>query len=107
MLAPPPIPMIPPPHHPLPNPHTQTSTLTHINHIMEHLTEAINKLQCYVDVAQLLERRTGTPLGEGSIPRSGKEFFSRSRLSVQTLTVSVHLRVQRHALTSVRTLKIL
>ena len=44
----------------------------------------------------------------GSIPRCGKGFFSQSQLSVQTLLrVSAHPRVQSHALTSVRTLKIL
>ena len=37
-----------------------------------------------------------------SIPRCGEGFFSLSQLSVQTL-----LRVQSHALTSVRALKIL
>ena len=43
----------------------------------------------------------------GSIPRCGKGFFSQSQLSVQTLLrVSVQPRVQSHALTSVRTLKI-
>ena len=44
----------------------------------------------------------------GSIPRCGKEFVSQSQLSVQTLLrVSVHPYVQSHALTSVRTSKIL
>ena len=44
----------------------------------------------------------------GSIPRCGKGFFSQGHLSMQTLLrVSVHPRLQSHALTSVRTLKIL
>ena len=42
----------------------------------------------------------------GSIPRCGKEFFSQSRLSVQTLLPCPHSpRVQSHALTSVCELK--
>ena len=44
----------------------------------------------------------------GLIPRCGKGFFFLSQISVQTLVrVSVHPRVQSHALRSVRTLKIL
>ena len=44
----------------------------------------------------------------GSILRRGEGFVSQSQLSVQTLLrVSVHLRVQSHASTSVRKLKIL
>ena len=44
----------------------------------------------------------------GSIPRCRKGFFSQSQLSAQTLLrVSVHPRLQSHARTSVRTLKIL
>ena len=44
--------------------------------------------------------------GAGSISRCSKGFFSQSQLSVQTLLrVSVHPRVQSHALTSVSTLK--
>ena len=43
----------------------------------------------------------------GSIPQCGKGFFSQTQLSVHSLLrVSVHPRVQSHAFTSVRTLKI-
>ena len=64
------------------------------------------------DVAQLVERRTGTPLRQVRFPGAARD--SRppppppSQLSVQTLLrVSVHPHVQWHALTSVSTLKIL
>ena len=44
----------------------------------------------------------------GSIPRCGKGFLSQSQVSTaDSLTMSVHPRVQPHALTSVRTFKIL
>ena len=43
----------------------------------------------------------------GSSPRCGKGFFSQSTFSADSLMVSVHPRLQSHALTSVRTLKIL
>ena len=60
------------------------------------------------DVAQLVERRTGTPLRQVGFPGAERGFCPRGQLSVQTLlTVSVHPRVQPHALTAVRTLKIL
>ena len=42
----------------------------------------------------------------GSIPRCGKGFLCQIQFSVQTLTVFVHLLVQLHVFTSVRTLKI-
>ena len=43
----------------------------------------------------------------GSIPRCGKGFFLLvSTFSADSRTVSIHLRVQSHAFTSVRTLKI-
>ena len=60
------------------------------------------------DVAQLVRASDRHAAESGSIPRCGKGFFSQSHLSMQTLLrVSVHPRVQLHALTSVRTLKIL
>ena len=43
------------------------------------------------DVAQLLERRTGTPLVQVWFSSVARHFLSQSRLSVQTLLrVSVH-----------------
>ena len=59
------------------------------------------------DVAQLVRASGRHAADAGSIPRCGKGFFSRGQLSVQTLSVSVQPRVQLHALTSVRTIKIL
>ena len=60
------------------------------------------------DVAQLVEASDRHAADAGSIPRCGKGFFSQSQLSVQTLLrVSLHPRVQSHALTAVHTLKIL
>ena len=64
------------------------------------------------DIAQLLEHRTGTPLTQVRFPGAARFvclfFLSQSQLSVQTLSRgSVHPRVQSHATTSVRTLKIL
>ena len=59
------------------------------------------------DVGQLVKTSDRHAADAGSIPRCGKGFFSQRQLSVQTLLrVSVHPRVQSHALTSVRTLKI-
>ena len=64
--------------------------------------------KCCGDVAQLVRAWDRHADDAGSIPRCGKGFFSQSPLSVQTLLlVSVHPCVQSHALTSVRTLKIL
>ena len=58
------------------------------------------------DVAQLVERRTGTPLTQLRFPRGRTGFFSQGQLSLQILLrVSVHPRVQSHSLTLVRTLK--
>ena len=58
-------------------------------------------------VAQLVERRTGTPLRQLRFPGAARDFFLQSQLSVQTLLRCPHSpRVQSHALTSVRTLKI-
>ena len=58
------------------------------------------------DTAQLVGRRTGTPLTQVQF-RCGKGFFSQSQLSVQIpLRCPYNTRVQSHALTSVRTLKI-
>ena len=60
------------------------------------------------DVAQLIEHRTGTPLTQVRFPEAARDILFQTQLSVQTLLrVSVHPRVQSHALTSVRTLKIL
>ena len=58
------------------------------------------------DVAQLVERRTGTPLTQVRFIGAARD-FSFSQLPVQTL--SVYSRVRSHALSvsSVRTLKIL
>ena len=41
-----------------------------------------------------------------STARCGKGFFSQSAFSADSLTVSIYPRVQSHAFTSVRTLKI-
>ena len=57
------------------------------------------------DVAQLIERRTGTPLTQVRFPGAARVFFfffSQSQLSVQTLTVSVQ---PPCAIVSVSTLK--
>ena len=43
----------------------------------------------------------------GSIPGATRVFLPESTFSADSLTVSLHPRVQPHALTSVRTLKIL
>ena len=58
------------------------------------------------DVAQLVERQTGTPLRHFGFPGAARD-FSSSQISVQALLhASVHPRVQPRALTSARTLKI-
>ena len=59
------------------------------------------------DVARLLERWTGTPRTQVRFSGGAGDFFSlrESNLSADSLTESVHLRVQLHALTYVRTLK--
>ena len=57
------------------------------------------------DVAQLVERRTGTPLTQIRFPVAARD-FSHSHLSVQTLLRFCTPLVQSHALTFVRTLKI-
>ena len=60
------------------------------------------------DVAQFFRASDRHAADAGSIPWCSKGFFSPSQLSVQTLLhVSVHPRVQSHALTSVPKLKIL
>ena len=58
------------------------------------------------DVAQLVERRTGTPLTQVRFPGAARDFSARVNFYC-TLRVSVHPLVQSHALTSVRILKIL
>ena len=66
------------------------------------------KIQLNGDVAQLVRAWDCHATDAGSVPWYGKGFFPQSQLSVQTLLrVSVHPCVQSHALTSVRTLKIL
>ena len=57
------------------------------------------------DVAQLVERRTGTPLRQVRFPSAERDFSARFR--VDSLSESGHFRMHSHALTSVRTLKIL
>ena len=59
------------------------------------------------DVAQLIERRSGTPLTEANFLVRQGIFLPESTFSADSLTVSLHPRVQSHALTSVRTLEIL
>ena len=58
------------------------------------------------DVAQLVERRTGTPLRQVRFPGTARVSLPESTLSVESLTVSVKPPVQFHALTSVRTINI-
>ena len=61
-----------------------------------------------VDVAQLVGASDRNAADAGLIPLCDKRFSSQSQLSVHTLLrVSVHPRVQSHALKSVRALKIL
>ena len=59
------------------------------------------------DVAQLVRASDRHATDAGSIQRCGKDFFFLPQLtfSADSLTMSVHLRVQSHAFTSVRTLK--
>ena len=59
------------------------------------------------DVAQLLERRTDTLLMQVRFPGAARDFLLRVNFQCNSLKVSVHPRVQSHALKSVRTLKIL
>ena len=58
------------------------------------------------DVAQLVEHKTGTPLTQVQFPGGQGNFPPGSIFSADSLTVSAHPRLQSHALTSVRTLKI-
>ena len=59
------------------------------------------------DLAQLVERRTDTPLGQVRLPGAASDFIPESTFSADSLTVSIlEASVQLHALTSVRTLKI-
>ena len=58
-------------------------------------------------VAQLVERRTGTPLRKVRFPGAARDFFlPESTFSADSLTVSVHPRSQSHAFIAMRTLKI-
>ena len=52
------------------------------------------------DVAQSVERRTGTPLAQIRFPWQREICLPVSTFSVDSLTASVHPRVQSHALTS-------
>ena len=58
------------------------------------------------DVAQLIEHRTGTLPTQVRFPGAARDFLPLSTLSADSLTVSEHPRVQLHAFTSVRMLKI-
>ena len=59
-------------------------------------------------VADLVERLTVTPLTQVRFPGAARDFFSQGQLSVRTLLrCPYNPPVQSHALTSVRTLKIL
>ena len=58
------------------------------------------------NIAQLIERRTGTPLMRVRYPGAARDFLPESTFSVDSLTVSVRPRVQLHVFTSVCTLKI-
>ena len=59
------------------------------------------------DVAQLVKRRTGTPLGQVRFNGVAKDFSPESTFGAVSLTVSVHPREQSHAFTSVLMLQIL
>ena len=60
------------------------------------------------DVAQLVEHRTDTPLTQVRFPGAARDFFlPELTFSANSLTLSIHPPVQPHALTSLRTLKIL
>ena len=59
------------------------------------------------DVAQLVERRTSTPLRQVRFPLRRRIFLPESTFVADSLTVSAHPRVRSHASTSVLTLKIL
>ena len=66
------------------------------------------KIQLNGGVAQSVRTSDCHAADAGSVPWCSKGFFSQSQLSVKILLrVSVHSRVQSHALTSVRMLKIL
>ena len=54
-----------------------------------------------------LEHRIVTPLTQVRFPGAARDFSPRVKLQCTLLRVSVHPRVQSHAFTSVRTLKIL
>ena len=77
-------------------------------------TYLLNALLCHSssvsggDVAQLVRASDRHAADAGSIPRCGQGIFlPESTFSADSLTMSIHPRVQSHALTSVRTLKIL
>ena len=59
------------------------------------------------DVAQLVERQTGTPLRQLRFHVVARDFFPESPFSADSATVSIHPHVQSHALTSVHRIKIL
>ena len=60
-----------------------------------------------VDIAQLVERRTGTLLKQVRFSGAAKELLPESTFSADSLTMSVHSRVKPQALASVRTSNIL
>ena len=98
--------------------HTQTHTHTHTHrdthtHIHRHThththteivtnNKSVNELSCS-SVGRSSDRHVADA---GSIPQCGKGFFSQSTFSADSPTVSVHPRVQSHAFTSVRTIRI-
>ena len=57
------------------------------------------------DVAQLVEYRTGTLPTQVRFPGEARDFLPGSTFSADSLTVSGNPRVQSHAFTSLRTLK--
>ena len=59
------------------------------------------------DVAQSVERRTGTLLAQVRFPGAARDTSPRVNFSADSFTASVHHRVQLHALKSVCALKIL
>ena len=60
-----------------------------------------------VDVAQLVEHRTGTPPTQVGFPGAARDFFfPETTFSADSRIVSDHPRAQSLAFTSVRTLKI-
>ena len=79
----------------------------HISISSRHLQTYYSVIYRAGDVAQLVERQTGTPLTQVQVLDAARDFFSPSQLSAQALLrVSVHSRMPSHALISVSTLKV-